>query len=96
MDKFLNLKNLTKSSKNQYIVVVGIGLMRVGLIVDELLGQQEIVIKALGEYLGNIKGLAGSTILGDGTVALILDANCIVRSMSSCAKGNMPDSFIRQ
>ncbi|HPO64096.1 MAG TPA: chemotaxis protein CheA [Candidatus Kapabacteria bacterium] len=73
MDKFLNLKNLTKSSKNQYIVVVGIGLMRVGLIVDELLGQQEIVIKALGEYLGNIKGLAGSTILGDGKVIMIID-----------------------
>ncbi len=73
MDKFLNLKNQPKNNKNQYIVVVGIGLLRVGLIVDELLGQQEIVIKSLGEYLGSIKGLAGSTILGDGKVIMIID-----------------------
>jgi len=72
MDNFFNIKKHTKI-KNQYIVVVGIGLQRVGLIVDELLGQQEIVIKALGEYLGGIKGLAGSTILGDGKVIMIID-----------------------
>lgn len=72
MNKFLNLKEFVKKN-NQYIVVVGIGLMRVGLIVEELLGQQEIVIKSLGDYLGTVKGLAGSTILGDGKVVMIID-----------------------
>ena len=42
-------------------------------IVDELIGQQEIVIKSLGRFLSKIKGIAGATILGDGNVALILD-----------------------
>ncbi len=44
-----------------------------GLLLDELLGQEEIVIKSLGEFLKNIKGLAGAAILGDGRVGLILD-----------------------
>lgn len=74
----LNLKDTTNLNKSQYVVVVGIGLLRIGLIVDELLGQQEIVIKALGEYLGNIKGLAGSTILGDGKVIMIIDVQELV------------------
>jgi two-component system chemotaxis sensor kinase CheA len=44
-----------------------------GLLVDDILGKQEVVIKSLGETLQNIKGLAGGTILGDGRVGLILD-----------------------
>ncbi len=43
--------------------------------VDELIGQQEIVIKPLGKYLSNVKVIAGATILGDGQVALIIDSN---------------------
>ncbi len=78
MGDVLNLKDISYLNKNQYVVVVGIGLLRIGLIVDELLGQQEIVIKALGEYLGNIKGLAGSTILGDGKVIMIIDVQELV------------------
>jgi two-component system chemotaxis sensor kinase CheA len=46
--------------------------------VDGLIGQQEIVIKTLGKYLTNIRLIAGSTILGDGEVALILDVNSLV------------------
>jgi two-component system chemotaxis sensor kinase CheA len=55
------------------VVVVKTGKNRVGYIVDELIGQQEIVIKSLGKFLLKIKGIAGATILGDGNVALILD-----------------------
>jgi len=55
------------------VVVVKIGKNRIGFIVDELIGQQEIVIKSLGRFLSKIKGIAGATILGDGNVALILD-----------------------
>ncbi|MFW5787323.1 MAG: chemotaxis protein CheW, partial [Halanaerobiales bacterium] len=48
-----------------------------GLIVDELLQQQEIVIKSLGNYLDNVKNISGATIIGDGEVALILDVRNI-------------------
>ena len=55
------------------VVVVGISEKRLGFVVDELLGEQEIVIKSLGEFIGQVPGLAGATIMGDGKVALILD-----------------------
>lgn len=55
------------------VVVVGISEKRLGFVVDELMGEQEIVIKSLGEFIGQIPGLAGATIMGDGEVALILD-----------------------
>jgi two-component system chemotaxis sensor kinase CheA len=56
-----------------YIVVVGIAEKRLGLVVTRLLGQQEVAIKTLGNYLADVPGIAGSTILGDGKVALIVD-----------------------
>lgn len=63
-----------ESHREEYpVVVVKIGKNRIGFIVDELIGQQEIVIKSLGRFLSKIKGIAGATILGDGNVALILD-----------------------
>ena len=56
-----------------YVVVVGLADKRLGLVVDELLGQEEVVIKSMGHMLGQTKGLAGATILGDGRVRLIVD-----------------------
>lgn len=56
-----------------YVVVVGIAEKRLGLVVTRLLGQQEVAIKSLGKYLSKAPGIAGSTILGDGRVALIVD-----------------------
>jgi two-component system chemotaxis sensor kinase CheA len=56
-----------------YIVVVGLAQRRLGIAVDSMLGQKEVVIKSLGGYLGTIPGIAGSTILGDGRVIMILD-----------------------
>ncbi|MBI1938195.1 MAG: chemotaxis protein CheA [Ignavibacteriales bacterium] len=64
-----------KSKDWQYIVEVGIAEKRFGIKVDDLVGQQEIVIKSLGDYLGKLDGIAGSTIMGDGTVVIILDIN---------------------
>ncbi|MCR4817638.1 MAG: chemotaxis protein CheA [Fretibacterium sp.] len=55
------------------VVVVKIGKNKIGFIVSELIGQQEIVIKSLGRFLSKIDGITGGTILGDGNVALILD-----------------------
>ncbi|MBI5472715.1 MAG: chemotaxis protein CheA [Ignavibacteriae bacterium] len=56
-----------------YVIVIGLAEQRLGIVVDSLIGQREVVIKSLGEYLGNISGVAGSTILGDGKVIMILD-----------------------
>ncbi len=55
-------------------VVVRTGSLKVGLVVDKLVGEQEVVIKSLGSFFGDVKGIAGATILGDGRVALIVDA----------------------
>lgn len=65
----------------QNVVTVGIAEQRFGIKVDQLIGQKEIVIKSLGNYLGNINGLAGSTIMGDGTVVMILDIAEVIQSI---------------
>lgn len=67
----------TKTQKKLKIVIVRKGEKLTGLIVDSVIGQQEIVIKSLGKLLTGIKYLAGATILGDGNVALIIDVNSI-------------------
>jgi two-component system chemotaxis sensor kinase CheA len=58
---------------NSHVVVVGAGGARFGLCVDKLKGEQEVVIKPLGGILGEINGISGASILGDGSVALIVD-----------------------
>lgn len=83
LDATLHTKNIKKSLEHRYVVNVGLGLERLGLVVDELLGQQEIVIKTLGEYLGDIPGIAGSTILGDGRVIMIIDVARLIRDTFS-------------
>jgi two-component system chemotaxis sensor kinase CheA len=67
----------------RYIVVVGLADQRLGVVVDSLLGQKEVVIKTLGGYLGKVPGIAGSTILGDGRVIMIVDVG---EFMSLCTK----------
>lgn len=63
----------------RYAVIVGIAHYRLGLLVDALIGQKEIVIKPLGAYLRQIPAVAGSTILGDGRVIMILDVGDVIR-----------------
>lgn len=65
-------------SKRLIVVIVGLAEKRVGIVVDQTLGNQEIVIKPLGNYIGSTKYIAGATIMGDGRVALILDIASIV------------------
>ena len=65
------------------IIVVEGGSAKAGLIIDELLGQQEVVIKSLSSMLGDIQGVAGATVLGDGTVALILDISAVLNELSA-------------
>ena len=61
-----------------YVVVVALAEKQLGLIVDKLIGQEEIVIKSLGDYLGGNPGIAGATITGDGRVRLILDVAGVI------------------
>ncbi|MFZ5647473.1 MAG: chemotaxis protein CheW [Bacillota bacterium] len=68
-----------ESSDKLYVVVLGSGDRRIGVVVEKLIGEQEIVIKSLGSYLGQMTGLSGATILGDGRVALIIDAKGIIK-----------------
>jgi len=65
----------------QFVVVVGVAEKLFGMKVDETIGQQEVVIKSLGNYLKKVDGIAGSTILGDGRVVMILDINEIIQKM---------------
>ncbi|WP_447983429.1 chemotaxis protein CheA [Nitrospira sp. Nam74] len=64
-----------------YVVVVGMGERHVGVIVDRLRSQEEVVIKSMGDYLSEIKGVAGATITGEGKVVLILDIPELVQSL---------------
>ena len=72
LDRFFGLGR-SKSEAEEYVVVVGSGEKRGGLVVDHLIGQQEVVIKGMDDYLGEVPGISGATVLGDGRVALILD-----------------------
>jgi len=67
------VERILDSSEHAYVVVLGLGTSKLGLIVDTLVGQEEIVIKSLGDYLKGIEGVAGATIRGDGGVTLIVD-----------------------
>jgi len=68
----------TADSSELFIVIVHMGDRKAGIIVDNLIGQQEIVIKSLGKLLAGIKVIAGATILGNGQVALILDVGSLI------------------
>jgi len=73
MSDIIGKKQTVQQSLVAYVVVVGWAEKRIGLLVDSLQGQKEVVIKTLGNYLGDVPGIAGSTILGDGSVILVID-----------------------
>ena len=78
LDKILDINDGQEDPENLTVVIVKKGDSLAGLVVDNLIGQQEIVIKALGNYINNNKLISGATILGDGEVALILDVNTLM------------------
>ncbi len=79
MSDIFKIEKILGLSQYLYVVVLGVGASKVGLIVDGLIGQEEIVIKSLGEYLKGIKGIAGATIRGDGRVTLIVDVAALMK-----------------
>ena len=72
---------------DRFIVAVRLGDRQVGMIVDELIGEQEVVIKSLGAFIGDVDGIAGATILGDGRVAMIVAIGGVLRKASSMDAG---------
>jgi two-component system chemotaxis sensor kinase CheA len=69
--------------RDMLIVAVKLGDRQVGLAVDRLLGEQEVVIKALGDLIGDVPGISSAAILGDGSVALIVDVPALVQRLAS-------------
>ncbi len=82
----------TGQSDQSLVVVVRAGDLLMGVIVDTLMERQEVVVKSMGEYLGDIEGIAGATILGDGQVALILDVASLARLLEQQASARVTSS----
>ena len=78
LTEVLDVESTRSPEDNLIVVIVKKGDKMAGLVIDELIGQQEIVIKSLGKYIKQCKFISGATILGDGEVALILDANALL------------------
>lgn len=78
LDEMLDCPPREEEPENLVVVIVKKGDKQTGLVIDNLLGQQEIVIKPLGKYINIHKMISGATILGDGEVALIIDSNSLV------------------
>ena len=78
LDQVLDMEEKQEEPENLTVVIVKKGDSLAGLVVDNPIGQQEIVIKSLGKYINNNKIISGATILGDGEVALILDVNTLM------------------
>ncbi|MBT0883347.1 response regulator [Campylobacter sp. RM12640] len=78
LSDLFGVKQVLENSEQAYVVVVGAAASKLGIIVDTLIGQEEVVIKSMGYYLQNITGIAGSTIRGDGNVTLIVDVGAMM------------------
>ena len=76
-NEVLDTESKRNPDEDMVVVIARKGDQQVGLVIDELMGQQEIVIKPLGKYTNKCKLISGATILGDGEIALILDTNSI-------------------
>jgi len=77
------VEHVFDTSEHAYVVVLGLAESKIGLIVDTLVGQEEIVIKSMGEYLHGMEGIAGATIRGDGGVTLIVDVAALMHMARS-------------
>ena len=78
LDKLLDVEPGEVKPESLTVVIVKKGDKQAGLVVDNLIGQQEIVIKPIGDYIRCSKLISGATILGNGEIALILEANTLV------------------
>ncbi|MGN8382403.1 chemotaxis histidine kinase/response regulator CheAY2 [Helicobacter pylori] len=79
---------ILESNSDVYVVIIGLADQKIGVIVDYLIGQEEVVIKSLGYYLKNTKGIAGATVRGDGKITLIVDVGAMM-DMAKSIKVNI-------
>ncbi len=89
LSDIFGVEQVFESSEQAYVVIIGLAESKLGIVVDGLVGQEEIVIKSLGDYLQGIEGIAGATIRGDGRVTLITD----VAALMNLAKNIKSDSI---
>lgn len=86
LDETFGLRERDNSSENLMLVVVEGDTEKIGIVVDDLLGQQQVVIKSLEQNYKKVPGISGATILGDGTVALIIDISSIDKNIKPMRK----------
>lgn len=79
---------ILESNSDVYVVIIGLADQKIGVIVDYLIGQEEVVIKSLGYYLKNTRGIAGATVRGDGKITLIVDVGAMM-DMAKSIKVNI-------
>ncbi|HEY5959210.1 MAG TPA: chemotaxis protein CheA, partial [Polyangiaceae bacterium] len=89
LDEMFDLKRASAIPRRQFAVVASLGARRLGLVVDQLVGEQDIVIKPLGPSLSDVRGFAGATELGDQRVGLVLDAAAIIEEVLAGAESAM-------
>jgi two-component system chemotaxis sensor kinase CheA len=87
LGRLLGLPEPPGDRRRRFIVVAALGNRRLGLVVDHLFGQEDIVIKPLGSSLSRVRGFAGATELGDQRVGLVLDSGAVIEEVLSGAEG---------
>jgi len=89
-----DVERVLEAQDHTYVVVLGLAESKIGVIVDSLVGQEEIVIKNLGEYLKGMDGIAGATIRGDGGVTLIVDVAAIMHMAKDIKSQAIPTETV--
>jgi two-component system, chemotaxis family, sensor kinase CheA len=87
LGRLLGLPEPLEERRRRFVVVAALGNRRLGLVVDHLFGQEDIVIKPLGSSLSSVRGFAGATELGDQRVGLVLDSGAVIEEVLSGGEG---------
>ncbi|WRB76400.1 chemotaxis histidine kinase/response regulator CheAY2 [Helicobacter pylori] len=88
LSDIFKVEAILESNSDVYVVIIGLADQKIGVIVDYLIGQEEVVIKSLGYYLKNTRGIAGATVRGDGKITLIVDVGAMM-DMAKSIKVNI-------
>ncbi|MGX3011233.1 hybrid sensor histidine kinase/response regulator [Helicobacter sp. 23-1044] len=88
LSDIFKVDSVIKNASEMYVVVIGLAENKIGIIVDYLVGQEEVVIKSLGYYLKGTEGIAGATVRGDGKITLIVDVAGMMH-LAKYAKGTI-------
>ncbi|QEF40604.1 hybrid sensor histidine kinase/response regulator [Helicobacter pylori] len=83
LSDIFKVDTILESNSDVYVVIIGLADQKIGVIVDYLIGQEEVVIKSLGYYLKNTRGIAGATVRGDGKITLIVDVGAMMEMAKS-------------